>query len=226
MMSSSTPRFASGSGSAGTPAQLNAGLSLAGSGSVNSGAISSTAGAYVYVICASRRNVNPGAFLTSDSGGGTIANGAWTSTGRIELNDGGTNFMALETFRSPALSGTPTITVACNPSNHLAVYILQVPSSLADASNVKSGTSTTGDPVVTLDSTPSSTSVTLAVYAAQVATSNTVTPPTGWTELADFLGGTALRLEVAYRTGAAANTATWSTTEGLSIGWLLEVKGA
>jgi hypothetical protein len=214
-------RYGASGGSAGTPSSALAGLSLAGSGSVTSPAFTPTVGGFVYICCSSRRNVAPGTFVVSNSLSGT-----WTSLGRIDLNDGGTDFMALEVFRSPSVASSQTATVACNPSNHLAVFILQIPSSLDDASNVKSATSTTGDPAVTLDVTPSSTSVTLGVFAAHMVTSNTVTPPTGWTELADFVGGTALRMEVIYRTGAAANTATWSTTETLSIGWLVEVKGA
>lgn len=206
---------------AGTPALLGTPLSLAGTGSVTSASQTPADGAYQYLICGSRRTTTPpGTFTPSDSLGG-----AWTSLGRIDIDDGAGNFLAVQVFRQLAAGGARTVTVAQSSSNHLGVAWLEVATSVADASNLKSAFDNAGSPSVTLDSVPAASSVTLGLFATRATSGATVTPPTGWTELADWMGGTALRMEVVYRTGAAANAAAWATAHSLSLGWLLEVKG-
>lgn len=206
-------------GTAGNPTELAVPLSLAGSGSVTSAAYTPTASALQFVVAASRRASAPNPFSCLDSQGDP-----WTPLAQGTL-DNGSNFLRLAIFRQRA-RGAPTsktVTVGNTASTHLGAYVFEVAGATDDATNIAFDGDAAGSPAPSLFYPQSTGSVTLAIMAA-VQSGASIPQPSGYTEIADWTGGTALRMEVAYRVNAPSQAVAWSTTMGLSIGALVEVK--
>lgn len=209
-------------GTAGNPAELATPMSLAGSGSVVSASFTPTASSLQFVVAASRRSSAPAAFSCVDS-----QSDAWTLLGE-HTYDNGSNFLRLAIFRQRARStpASKTVTVGNAASTHLGAYVFEVTGATDDASNIAFADDAAGDPAPSLFYPQSVGSVTLALFAAVFAsgTGDPVPPPSGYTEIAEFTGGTALRMEVAYRVNAPSQAAAWASAQGLAIGALVEVK--
>jgi hypothetical protein len=228
MMGSHTYGFGASVPTLGTPTELHAGLSLAGSGSVTSGSITPTANGLVYAWLGTRAtNVGGTNPTVSDSGGGT-----WTQVGpSIAIDDAGTSFIKARLYRQRTSSSPAarTVSVACTSTAHLGGYLFEVTSALDDDSNVITGTADTsapGDPSLTLPGTQSATSTTLGFFAAKFlsGSAGSLDPPAGFTQLVVFTGGTGLRMQVCYRAGYTSPAVAWSTAQGITCAAALECK--
>lgn len=227
MMASSGYRSAAAPPALGTPTQLAAGMSLAGSGSVASSSFTPTAEAMVYCVVASRRGTQVvGAHTIADD---LVVPSVWTPIlAAGPLSDGGTDTLRLTVFRTPAGASPAAriVTVGCNPSNHLGAYLFEIANATADASNTAVDDDLAGDPSVTLPSSPDASSTTVAAWVGKILTlvGDPVPVPSGYTELAEFTGGTAIRVEVAYKAGNTTPAVAWTTPQGYCYGAAFEVK--
>jgi hypothetical protein len=225
MMGSHSYGFGAGAVSLGTPTQLAASVTLSGSGSVASASHTPTANSMMYWVCGSRRNSSlPDEFVVTDSIGGGV--GAWDQIFGATFNVT-TRFLRLSVFRRQA-EGSPaarTATILNTGSTDFGAYGFEITDAGADFSNTAFGTDPSGNPTATLGVAPSITSTTLAFYLGRVAGTTTTGGPTSYTNLADFVGGTAAKMRVSYRAANVATAASFTSSGQLDcIAGMIEVK--
>lgn len=200
---------------------------LAAGGSGGSGhespAFTPTSGALLEVSIAVRASATPGEPTISDKivSSGLPLGLTW-NLARSQIR-AGTPVMRLAVYTATAPASPVSMTVSGHSTSagKLALHVREVPGGKITA-NAGDGVNGSGDPAVTMGSTPGTGSVILTSFAG--AGSVAITPPAGFTELGDAIYNTDLILETAYSATPPPSSFAYSSTATASIAIGIEVE--
>jgi hypothetical protein len=156
------------------------------------------------------------------SGGGL----AWSLAGQSTMDVGSgqrwryglwkalvTEPVAAFAVTSTQIGGTPTIFMCC-----------EIPGAAAGITNLDFDEDTAGDPVAVLGAAPAAASISMAFAVFDGTTA--VAPPSGFTELNEHIAASPSIVHQSSYSMTPVDTATWSTTNGHSMGLIVEIKPA
>lgn len=191
--------------------------------SLASGNISPSANALLIIALGVLKASAPAPTITGAST--TLSGiGSWTVRANVSGSASNVQEQAFITAQAGATPGTGTVTATwTNASNvnTMSVYEVTGHNTTTPVAQEKTGTGTSASPSITLDSTPTSTSLVLGLVCSR-ADSGGITPGANYTELADILadGPVDLAHEVEFDRTSATTTVNWSdaTTSNNTMG--------
>ena len=207
----------------GTPTAPTAMVSAA-SGTVTTGSFTPAANIALFAFVTARRTGSAAVTPTvSDSGGLT-----WSALDNVNYDPGSNPRMAGQLYVAFPGASPSAMTVTCTSTgaSQTAVNVVSVTGASVTAgdytNHVVGSVNTTGDPTATLGSSPAASSGVIG-HPLMHAT-NTIPPPTGFTQIEENTAATAYRVETSYDiTSPTAGAHTWASSNTTSFGFLVEV---
>jgi hypothetical protein len=190
-------------------------------GTATSASFTPSANQTIYAAGTSRRTLANGA-ATQPAIVDSLGSLTWTPIDEATLS-GATANLRLRVWRTTVGSSPLPMTVSISGSGtetH-SVTLLGITGAGTDDSNRITGTNATGDPALTLPSTPGATSATIGFCFCN--STGVVTQPAGYTELEDISTGNG-RMETVALAGNTATGLTWASANNDAVAFAMEVK--